>query len=500
MDYLFSKAFYETLVAVVIIIVVMILSKTFDTRYKNSFIKAKEWYRSVKTIREILTSLFVLIMVMIILSINGINVGKYLASFGVIGIILSFSLQDLLKDLIMGFTILIEGYYKVGDVIEYDGMVGKVKSLNLKTTKIFLIDTENTISICNRYLDKVAIVSDWLDINIPIGYDIDLYYSRLLCKECAKRIERLRYVYSCDFLNTSELAESWIEYRLRVHCLPEKKPPVRRASLAVVQDVFYEHKTEFPLSIKVIYQQNTENNNLQINNLENNIKAISDNAHTAYKRDYEYGHGAAKSKEIKVDKDNSTSVKAINESERYATSENLSNKMKIRIRLLSEELLSLIKGIPQIEEGLFYIERDGADYDICFESNSKIDSKHAKNLISVSSSQTNDAYVGFSGMVAKAVDTMVLMSRDGKSHTDINQDNSITESNNEYRWSYNIYKENEANQNENEKTEGESEEIKPVDWSEIERSVLSKFSDDIKIYVRSNQINIRVLVKSLDEN
>lgn len=492
MQYFFSTEFYETLIAIVITVIVVGFVRTFENRHKLNNIKNKSWYRSAKMVRDIFVTIFVIIMILIVLSINGINVGKYFASLGILGIILSFALQDLLKDLIMGVTIIFEGYFKTGDVIEYDGMVGKVKSINLKTTKIFLLDTEATLSICNRYLDKVAVASDWVDINVPIGYDIDLYYSRAIVRECAKRIERLRYVYSCDFLNTSELEESWVNYRLRIHCLPEKKPPVKRAALAVVQDVFYEHNAEFPLSIKVLYQQEVSNNPKTIEHIVDSNGASDSIIDVIKKKDYEYGHGAAESKVIKISKDNSSYEKVVNEAERYAASENLSKKMRLRIRLLSEELMSMIQKIPQIDQGSFHIERDGADYDICFESSSKIDAKYAKNLISVSTSGGNDAYSGFSGLVAKAIDSMVMMSRDGKNDEKNFANKSIVSGNDEYRWSYNIYKETE---NEDDEKHDDSVKAEIVDWTEIERSVLTKMSDDIKIFVRSNQINIRVLVK-----
>lgn len=503
MEYFSSLKFYETLVAIAITVLVLAVVKLFDNKHMNSSIKKKHWYRGAKMIRDIFVSFFVVLMILTVLSINGINVGRYLASLGIMGICLSFALQDFLKDLIMGITIVAEGYFKPGDVIVYEGRTGKVKSINLKTTKIFFTDTEDTLSICNRYMDKVAIASDWVDIDVPIGYDVDLHYSRSLVRECAKRIERLRYVYSCDFMNTSELAESWINYRLRIHCLPEKKPPVKRAALAVIQDVFYEHNAEFPLSIKVIYNQ--ENSTKQIIKGNESVELISEekSANIYNKQDYELGHGAAKSKTIIISKESNSYIKAVNEAERYASSENLSTKMKLRIRLLAEELMSLIQHISQINEGTFYIERDGADYDICFASNAKIDSKNARELIAASSSGGNDAYAGFGGVVAKAIDSMVLMSRSGKSDGNGITDSSITEGNSEYRWSYNIYKETETEKEDHRLIDDldEINNMEPnVDWADVERSVLIKLSDDVKIFVRTNQINIRILVKGDDDD
>lgn len=500
-DYLKSGRFIETVVVILIGAVLIASSTAIDRRILKSKQANNKWYKSTKMIVDFVNTLIIIMLILTVLSINGVNVRKYVTSLGIIGVVASFALQDILKDIIMGLSIMFEGYFKVGDVVEYNGEPGKVISFNIKTTRLFMINSETTMSICNRNINQVGICSDWLDIIVPIGYDVDLHYARNLCRECAKRIERLRHVYSCDFLNTQELSESWVSYKLRVHCLPDKKPMVMRNSNAVVQDVFYEHNQEFPLSIKVIYNVDPSEKAKEATDIEfkdENVVVYHATGHR--KKDYELGRGAAISKHCAFDGTDESINSAISEAERYATSENLDNGMKLRLRLLSEELLSLVKGLPHMKDGDFFIERDGTDYDICFDANAKINKKTREQLLEVSSTNKNEAYIGISGMVTQAIDSMILMGasdRQGVNKLSMNaMEESIGRDEDNYKWSYNIYKEKELNSN----IDSDSEEQGVVNSEEIGKSVLTKLSDDIRISVRTNKVSIRVLVKNEEDD
>lgn len=507
-EYLKSGAFVETIFLVVIGAIIYGTGSFIDKRYFKAKSGNTKWYKSSRMIIELINTVVFIIIILAILSVNGVNVKKYFTSLGVLGIILSFALQDILKDVIMGLSIMFEGFYKVGDVIVLeDGELGKVVSFNIKTTKVFMLAGEETVSICNRNIGKVGVASDWVDVDVPIGYDVDLYYSRYLCRECAKRIERLRHVYSCDFLNTQELASSWIVYKLRIHCLPEKKPMVKRNAQAVIQDVFYEHNQEFPLNIMTLYdidvdqlkQKNAEKVKLEIKKDSSGLIAAPHNeiknGHRK-KYDYELGRGAAKSKTIALNGTSESIKRAIDEAERYGTSENLGKNMKLKLRLVAEELLTLTKSIPQLENGTFSIEREGDDYDMCFDASGIIDKKIRNQLVGVSTDNTNQAYGGISGLFSRAIDSMIQMSIDDKKGVNKSSqsvmEESIGKSNEDYKWSYNIYKEKEQNY--------DGEDAVSINEEEIGKSLLMKMSDDIRISVRTNHVNMRVLVKRDDDD
>ncbi len=498
LKYFQSPAFFETLSVLFFTLLVLVCVKKINDKYFCEENRNKSWYQVAINISRGLVAIFLFIVVAIILSINGIRIGRYIAGLGVVGALASFALQEPIKDLIMGVTIIFEGYFKVGDVIIYNGVYAKVISFNVRSTKLFEIDRECITTVSNRNISEISIASDWIDVHVPVGYDQDLRVSRIIVRECARRIERLRYVYSCDFLNTQELAASWIEYKLRIHCLAEKRSAVRRNALAVIQDVFYEHTMEFPLEVKILYDAGKLAEN-DVKLPKSALQEAGKIASIKKKYDYELGKGAARSKTCSVDGSLDLTKRALNEVDRYMAAENIAKKMCDRVRLLTEEIISVTKSLTDISNGEIYVERDGANYEICYKATAKIGKKALEKFTSMSSSGSNEAYSGVSGVINRAIDTMISMSRNKNmkpsDESENVMDKSIIHSDDDKKWSLNAFKENCSTEEDDEK----EQDISKLS-EEIEQSVLTMLSDDVKISVRANQVSIRVLVKNWEDN
>jgi len=104
----------------------------------------------IKTLRDIITSagsIFIwLIVLLTVLSELGIDIGPLIASAGVVGFAIGFGSQQLVRDFISGFFILLENQFNRGDVIEVGGKKGRVVKINLRTTLLF-DDGENKLHI-----------------------------------------------------------------------------------------------------------------------------------------------------------------------------------------------------------------------------------------------------------------------------------------------------------------------------------------------------------------
>ena len=94
----------------------------------------------MSTIKSLVTSIFNYIMYFIIativLSIFGVNVSSILAVAGVSGIAIAFGAQTLVKDVISGLFIWIEGSISVGDIVDINGLQGEVESIAIRTTVV----------------------------------------------------------------------------------------------------------------------------------------------------------------------------------------------------------------------------------------------------------------------------------------------------------------------------------------------------------------------------
>lgn len=102
--------------------------------------KGMKSVQQVSTVRSLVTSIFNYIMyfiiVTIVLSIFGVNVSSILAVAGIGGVAIGFGAQTLIKDIISGMFIWMEGSIAVGDIVTINGLSGVVESIAIRTTVV----------------------------------------------------------------------------------------------------------------------------------------------------------------------------------------------------------------------------------------------------------------------------------------------------------------------------------------------------------------------------
>jgi small conductance mechanosensitive channel len=94
---------------------------------------------------RILYTVVLFIAVLLILTIWNIQFGIPAAVISVITVGFTFVLQDLLKNIVAGIYILIEGPFHIGDVISTDVYTGKVEDVQLRATKLRIASGEQVI-------------------------------------------------------------------------------------------------------------------------------------------------------------------------------------------------------------------------------------------------------------------------------------------------------------------------------------------------------------------
>ncbi len=140
---------------------------------------------------------------LVALSAIGIDIGPILAGAGIVGFAISLASQNLIRDAINGFFIILEDQYGLGDVIVLDPQTGGlVENMNLRITQ--LRDAEGRlITVPNSEIRTVANVSKhWSrsDLKVPIAYQAD----------ADRALEVIQNVLE-DLWHDSEFAESILE-------------------------------------------------------------------------------------------------------------------------------------------------------------------------------------------------------------------------------------------------------------------------------------------------
>ena len=111
------------------------------------------------------------------LSIIGVNVSTIVASVGILALIVGFSAESLIADVVTGAFMIFENQYNVGDIVEIDGFRGTVTNIGIRTTCI--TDPGDNVKIVNNSAIKTILNrSDRLsrsvsDIAIPYGTDLE---------------------------------------------------------------------------------------------------------------------------------------------------------------------------------------------------------------------------------------------------------------------------------------------------------------------------------------
>jgi len=197
------------------------------------------------TIAEALKGLvtFVLVVLGIIWTLSLFNVptSSILAGGAVVGLVISFGSQSLIKDLVNGCLILMEDQFAVGDVVQIGDKSGLVEKLNLRATQLRNGEGE-LITIPNSNISDVRNLTRlWsrVDFSIVVAYDNDpqkvLYVLQQVAQqmysepEWRDRLPELPDVLGIDDLShTGMLVRVWIktapmeqwnvgrEFRLRV--------------------------------------------------------------------------------------------------------------------------------------------------------------------------------------------------------------------------------------------------------------------------------------------
>lgn len=156
----------------------------------------------------------------------GISLSTYLASATVIGLAVSFGLQGVVQDVIMGLTVVICDLLDIGDMVELSGQTGIVESIGIRFT-VLVNATGARLFVPNRTLLSV--------INYPYGYvraflDVRLPDDSELAKQAEEQVRTLARA-ACEqfpaiillkptFYSTAHTAANYKYFRVKFRIWP----------------------------------------------------------------------------------------------------------------------------------------------------------------------------------------------------------------------------------------------------------------------------------------
>lgn len=178
-----SHAIPSLIMAALILMIGLLISKII-AHFVGKAVKRSRIDGAARSFLMSLIRIFLYIIVVIMaLSVLNVPMSSIITIFGAAGLAVSLALQTCLSNLAGGFIILFSKPFVSGDMIEFDGTVGKVRSISILYTKMSTLDGK-TVIVPNGTisLSKLVNYTDTperrVDIVFSIAYDADYEKAR----------------------------------------------------------------------------------------------------------------------------------------------------------------------------------------------------------------------------------------------------------------------------------------------------------------------------------
>ena len=243
---------FNSIIAVIICLaiykVILLVLKKIEKGYKDSEKESKRGNTYFRLFKSTLRYVFFIGVVLLLLQVNGVDISSVFAGLGIVSVIVGLAIQDWLKDIIRGSSILSDGYFAVGDVVNYNGQEGEVIVIGLKTTKIKLLKNQNIVSIANRKIEEIEKVSKEIYINVPISYTVSVEKAEKVIQTIVDEVKTNDDVINCKYLAVNEITTSMANYFINVTCEPKNKLQVRRDALRTILTQFEKYDIPVPFT------------------------------------------------------------------------------------------------------------------------------------------------------------------------------------------------------------------------------------------------------------
>ena len=248
-DYIKTSNFW---ISLAILVVAIILWQVLKQVRKRFFAREGHQPSTASHVAfDILRFVFIFGVIIALMQLNGINVTGMITGLGIISIIVGLALQDFLKDIIMGAHILTDKFFEVGDVVRYTTPEGKtvegeVISFNVRTTKIRLVTCYEVMTISNRNISEIMVLSELFDLDIDIPYSIPAAKVHPVMQKIAESVRKFDGVKNASYKGTCRFNPSSISYKLRYWTSPKaSRFDISRSIHMEIQNTFREEGIPF---------------------------------------------------------------------------------------------------------------------------------------------------------------------------------------------------------------------------------------------------------------
>ena len=195
-----GEGFVESLPSLAIAIFIIFLTwivARFGARISDMIVGRTELRASLKTLIDTLVKLGVWLAGLFIAAIvvmPGLTAASLLAGLGIGAVAIGFAFQDIFENFLAGVLIMLREKMRIGDVIECEGITGKVEHITLRETHVRKLSGELTV-VPNSILFKnpVEILTDDSqrrhEVVVGVSYDTQLDRAAEVIRQAVEDVE-----------------------------------------------------------------------------------------------------------------------------------------------------------------------------------------------------------------------------------------------------------------------------------------------------------------------
>ncbi|HSC78342.1 MAG TPA: mechanosensitive ion channel family protein [Candidatus Acidoferrales bacterium] len=233
-------------------------------RREGGWAERLEREKRVATLTRLLgwisTGVVIGIAVLLILRDWGVNITPILTGAGIAGLAVGFGAQNLVRDVISGFFLILEDQVRVGDVVTINGKSGLVESIQLRTTR--LRDFDGTVHILpNGAITELSNLTkdfSYYVINLGVAYKEDVDRVMATLREVGGGLEtdpafRDFILAPLEVVGVDAFADSAVVIKMRIKTVPRQQWVVGRELRRRIKKAFDDRGIEIPYPHLSVY-------------------------------------------------------------------------------------------------------------------------------------------------------------------------------------------------------------------------------------------------------
>lgn len=225
---------------------------------------AREHQKRVATligiVRKTATVAVWTLAIVLVLTQVGVNVAPILAGAGILGLAVGFGAQELVRDVISGFFLLLENHVRNGDVAIINGVGGSVESMGLRT--IVLRDLSGVVHVFQN--GKIETLANMTKKWSAMVFDVEIAYKEntdevvAIMRKVADAMSAEdqfagKIIAPLEIFGVDAFGESGVVIKARFQTIPAEQWTVGREYRRRLKLAFDDHGVEIPVPHRTLY-------------------------------------------------------------------------------------------------------------------------------------------------------------------------------------------------------------------------------------------------------